>query len=288
MDVKAPLRRFDQYQQRKPWLALPLGVVKKFGEDEGGSMVSLIAYRAFFSLFPLLLLMTTILGYVLAGNDELRAEVVNGTLSQFPIIGNQLRGGELNGSGIALAIGIVGSVLAGIGVILETEASFDRCWGVPKTAKRGFLGSRLRAILLLVVLGGLAVVSTVVSGLAAGGADFLGAGGKVAGLLIATALNLFVFGAVFRLLTTETVETRSLIPGVVVATVGWEILQVIGGWYISHEVKNASAVYGTFALVIGLLAWIHLGAMFVVLGAETNVVRTRRLWPRAMLGAPGR
>lgn len=287
MDVKAPLRRFDAFQQRRPALALPLGVIKKFGDDEGGSMVSLIAYRAFFSLFPLLLLMTTILGYVLAGNEELHKEVVNSTLSQFPIIGDQLKGGTLTGSGVALAVGIVGSVLAGLGVVLETEQTFNRCWGVPKTAERGFVGSRLRGIGLLVVLGGLAVFSTVVSGLAAGGADFLGAGGKVAGLAIATALNLFVFGAVFRLLTTDTVETRALIPGVVVATIGWEVLQVIGGWYISHEVKNASAVYGTFALVIGLLAWIHLGAMFVVLGAETNVVRTRKLWPRSMLGGSG-
>lgn len=287
MDFKAPLRRFDRFQQTKPALALPLGVVKKFSDDEGGSMVSLIAYRAFFSLFPLLLLMTTILGYVLAGDEELRQEVVNSTLSQFPIIGNQLRGGTLQGSGIALAVGIVGSLLAGLGVVLETEQTFNRCWGVPKSAERGFVGSRVRAIGLLLVLGGLAVVSTVLSGLVSGGAGFLGPGGKVLGLVIATALNLFVFGVVFRLLTADTVETRSLIPGVVVATVGWEILQIAGGWYISHEVKNASAVYGTFALVIGLLAWIHLGATFVVLGAETNVVRARRLWPRALLGDAG-
>jgi len=286
MDVKAPLRRFDEFQQKRPALALPLGIVKKFGDDEGGSMVSLIAYRAFFSLFPLLLLMITILGFVLAGNEDLRKEVVDSTLSQFPIIGNQLKGGELKGSGVALAIGIVGSVLAGIGVVLETESTFNRCWGVPKSAERGFVGSRVRAIVLLVALGGLAVVSTVIGGLAAGGADILGAGGKVAGILVATVLNLFVFGAVFRLLTTDTVETRALVPGVVVATIGWEILQLLGGWYISHEVKNASAVYGTFALVIGLLAWIHLGAMFVVLGAETNVVRTRKLWPRSMFGSP--
>jgi YihY family inner membrane protein len=287
MDFKAPLRRFDEFQQKVPALAFPLGVVKKYGEDEGGSMASLISYRAFFSLFPLLLLMTTILGYVLAGNEELREEVVTSTLSQFPIIGNQLKGGSLTGSGVALAVGIIGSVLAGLGVVLETEQTFNRCWGVPKHAERGFVGSRLRGIGLLVVLGGLAVVSTIVSGLAAGGADFVGAGGKIAGLAIATALNLFVFGAVFRLLTTDTVATRSLVPGVIVATIGWEVLQLVGGWYISHEVKNASAVYGTFALVIGLLAWIHLGSMFVVLGAETNVVRTRRLWPRALLGGPG-
>jgi membrane protein len=286
MDVKAPLRRFDDYQQTRPALALPLGVVKKFSDDEGGSMVSLIAYRAFFSLFPLLLLLVTILGYVLAGDEELRKEIVNSTLSQFPIIGNQIKGGTLHGSGVALAVGIVGSLLAGLGVVLETEQTFNRCWGVPKAGERGFVGSRVRAIGLLVVLGGLAVVSTIVSGLAAGGADFLGAGGKVAGLGVATLLNLVVFGAVFRLLTTDTVETTALIPGVIVATIGWEILQVVGGWYISHEVKNASAVYGTFALVIGLLAWIHLGATFVVLGAETNVVRTRRLWPRSMFDQP--
>jgi membrane protein len=130
------------------------------------------------------------------------------------------------------------------------------------------------------VLGGLAVVSTVVSGLVSGGADLFG---PVWGLLIATALNLVVFAAVFRLLTSEQVDFRALVPGIVVTTVGWELLQLLGGWYISHEVRSAPPAYGTFALVIGLLAWIHLGAFFTVLGAETNVVRERRLWPRSLL-----
>jgi YihY family inner membrane protein len=280
MDFKAPLRRFDAYQQRHRLLAAPLGVVAKFGDDEGGSMVSLIAYRAFFSLFPLLLLMTTILGYALADDPSLRESVVESTLSQFPVIGDQLRGGSLTGSGVALAVGIVGSLLAGLGVVLETEKTFDTVWGVPDEERRGFLGARLRAIGLLVVLGGLAVVSTVVTGLVSGGAELFG---PVWGLLIATALNLVVFAAVFRLLTTREVALRALAPGIVVATVGWELLQLLGGWYISHEVRSAGPAYGTFALVIGLLAWIHVGALFVVLGAEANVVRERHLWPRSLL-----
>ncbi len=280
MDLKAPLRRFDGYQQRHRLLAAPLGVVKKFGDDEGGSMVSLIAYRAFFSLFPLLLLMTTILGYLLADDPSLRESVVDSTLSQFPVIGDQLRGGSLTGSGVALAVGIVGSLLAGLGVVLETERTFDTVWGVPDDDRHGFVGARLRATGLLVVLGGLAVASTVVTGLVSGGADLFG---PVWGLLIATALNLVVFAAVFRLLTTDEVELRALVPGIVIATVGWELLQLLGGWYIAHEVRNAGPAYGTFALVIGLLAWIHVGALFVVLGAEANVVRERRLWPRSLL-----
>ncbi len=280
MDIKAPLRRFDAFQQQHRSLAAPLGVVKKFGDDEGGSMVSLIAYRAFFSLFPLLLLMTTILGYLLADDPELREKVVDSTLSQFPVIGDQLRGGSLTGNGVALAVGIVGSLLAGLGVVLETEKSFDRVWGVPDEQRHGFLGSRLRAIGLLVALGGLAVVSTIVGGLVAGGSDLFG---PAWGILIATTLNLGVFAAVFRLLTSSQVAFSALVPGVIVATAGWEVLQLAGGWYISHEVRNATPVYGTFALVIGLLAWIHLGAFFTVLGAEANVVRERRLWPRRLL-----
>jgi membrane protein len=280
MDIKAPLRRFDDFQQGHRALAAPLGVVKKFGDDEGGSMVSLIAYRAFFSLFPLLLLMTTILGYLLADNPELREKVVDSTLSQFPVIGDQLRGGSLSGNGVALAVGIVGSLLAGLGVVLETEKTFDRVWDVPEDERHGFLGTRLRAIGLLVLLGGLAIVSTVVSGLVAGGADLFG---PAWGILIATLLNLVVFAAVFRLLTSSEVASRALIPGIVIATIGWEALQLLGGWYVSHEVRNATPVYGTFALVIGLLAWIHLGAFFTVLGAEANVVREKHLWPRRLL-----
>jgi membrane protein len=280
MDLKAPLRRFDSYQQRHRVLAAPMAVVKKFGDDEGGSMVSLIAYRAFFSLFPLLLLMTTILGYLLADDPELRRSVVDSTLSQFPVIGDQLRGGSLTGSGVALVVGIVGSLLAGLGVVLETEKTFDVVWGVPDEERHGFLGARLRAIGLLVVLGGLAVVSTVVTGLVSAGADLFG---PVWGLLIATALNFIVFAAVFRLLTTRQVALRALVLGIVISTIGWELLQLLGGWYISHEVRNAGPAYGTFALVIGLLAWIHVGALFVVLGAEANVVRARRLWPRSLL-----
>lgn len=285
MDSRAPLRRFDRFQQRHRPLAMPLAILRKFADDEGGGIVSLIAYRAFVSLFPLLLLLATILGYVLAGDPELRREAIDSTLSQFPVIGDQLRGETLRGSGVALAVGLVGTLLAGLGVVTETERAFDRVWDVPPRRRAGFLLARLRAVGLLVVLGGLAVVSTVVSGLASGGADLFGPGW---GVLVSTALNLAVFAAVFRLLTTAAVGFLALLPGIVIAALGWELLQLLGGWFVAHQVRNAAPVYGTFALVIGLIAWIHLGALFTVLGAEANAVRERRLWPRRLFGARAR
>lgn len=273
------LKRLDAFQRRHRALAFPVAIFRKLGDDQGGSMVSLIAYRAFLSLFPLLLLLTTILGYLLADDPSLRSSVIDSTLAKFPVIGDQLRGGTLRGSGLALAVGLLGSLLAGLGVVLETERCFDRVWGVPDDATSSFLGARLRALGLLVALGGLAVVSTAITGLLTGGSHLFGA---ASGMAIATALNLVVFAAVFRLLTTARASLGELVLGIAIATAGWELLQLLGGWYLSHEVRNATPVYGGFALVIGLLAWIHLGAFFVVLGAEASVVRARRLWPRSL------
>jgi YihY family inner membrane protein len=257
-------------------------VAKKFGDDEGGGMTGLIAYRAFLSLFPLLLLMTTVLGYLLADHPDLERSILDSTLTQFPVIGEEIRGRGLEGNGLALAVGIVGSLWAGLAVVLALGDAFDRVWGVPKKARAGFASSRLRALGLLLAIGTLSIASTVASGLAGGGGS--SALGAVAGVAISIALNLLVFGVAFRLLTASSVATRSLLPGVVAAALGWEALQLLGGLYLTHAVRDATPVYGTFALVIGLLAWIHLGALLTVMSAELNAVWAKRLWPRNLLG----
>jgi membrane protein len=278
----SPVRSFDRFQQRHALLAVPIAVAKKFGDDQGGNLAALIAYRAFFSLFPLLLLLTTVLGYVLAGNAELREEAVDSVLSQFPVIGEQIQVGSLEGSGVALAVGIVGSLWAGFGVVLATEAALDRVWAVPFRDRSGFLASRLRALVLIAVLGTLTIASTVASGLVGGGAGLLG---PLGGIAVSIGLNLLVFGALFGLLVARDASLPTLLPGVAFAAVCWTGLQLVGGYFVSHEVRGATLAYGTFALVLGLLVWIHLGATLTVLSAELNVVRARRLWPRSLLGA---
>jgi membrane protein len=281
MDVRRPLLAFDRFQQRHASLAMPIGVARKFGDDQGGNLAALIAYRAFFSLFPLLLLLTTVLGYVLAGNPELRQEAVDSVLAQFPVIGEQIEVGSLQGNGVALAVGIAGSLWAGFGVVLATERALDRVWAVPHRERSDFLRSRLRALALLSVLGALTIVSTVASGLVGGGAGLLG---PIGGIAVSIGLNLLVFGALFSLLGSRPASLTVVLPGVVLAAVCWAGLQLVGGYFVSHQIRNATPAYGTFALVLGLLVWVHLGALLTVLSAELNVVRARRLWPRSLLG----
>ncbi len=281
MNALRPVRAFDRFQQRHAGLAVPVAVVKKFSDDQGGNLAALIAYRAFFSLFPLLLVLTTVLGYVLADDADLRREAVNSVLTQFPVIGEQIQISSLEGSGVALAVGIAGSLWAGFGVVIATEGALDRVWAVPFRDRPDFLVSRLRALTLLALLGTLTVASTIASGLVGGGAGLLG---PVGGIATSVGLNLLVFGALFRLLGTRDVSFPVLLPGIVLAALFWAGLQLVGGYFVSHEVQGAGPAYGTFALVLGLLVWIHLGAMLTVFSAELNVVRARRLWPRSLLG----
>jgi len=280
--IGALIDRFDRYQQRKPLLAVPLAVLKKFSDDGAGNGAALIAYYGFFSLFPLLLLFTTILGFVLAGDHSAQVAVSNSVLKQFPV---GIHPGSLRGSGLGLAVGLVGALLSGLGVTMATQNAFNTVYAVPHKERPSFLTARLQSLKLLIVVGVLQLISTAASGLVAGGLG--GALVTVAGIAVSLLLNFVLFFAVFRLMTDDVVPRRELWPGIAIAAVGWELLQSLGGLYIGHVVKGDQQAYGTFALVIGLLVWLYLGARVVVYAAEINVVLTRRLWPRSLRGGAG-
>jgi membrane protein len=273
----------DRYQQRKRPLAFVVAVFKRFNDDQASQMGALIAYYGFFSLFPLLLVFVTVLGFVLEGSPSTQESVLHSTLSQFPIIGTQLQSNvhSLKGSVPALAIGLVGSTLAGLGITGATQSAFNKVWEIPRERQLGFLAWRLRGVGLLVVFGLLSIVSTVAAGYVT--AQTTGVIGVLIGVVVALAANLLLFLAVFRLLTSEEVSTRDLIAGVIVAAILWQILQHVGGLYVDHVVRHAKDTSGLFAFVLGLLSWLYLGGQVTLLAAEVNVVRARKLWPRSLL-----
>jgi membrane protein len=284
VDLLRPVRAFDQVQQGHRWLAIPVAVIKKFADDGAGGLAALIAYYGFLSAFPLLLVFVTVLGYVLSGDPSLEHSIKTSVLGRFPVIGTGLQSSELTGHVTALVIGIGVSLWGGLGVTNAAQNAFDRVWAIPHKERADFLKRRLRGLLLVSVLGLLFVVSSTASGLVAGGLG--GPALKVAGIAFSLLINVVLFGTAFRLLTAPSIPTRSLWLGVVIGGVLWEILQVAGGLYVGHVIRRASNTYGTFATVIGLLAWLHLGANANLIAAEANVVVARRLWPRSLIGPP--
>ncbi len=284
MSLGDVLRDLDRRQQRGRRSSFIAAVIKKFSEDQAAQLAALIAYYAFVSLFPLLLVLVTILGFVLQGDPAEQQRILNGTLGQFPIVRDQLKPQSLKGSGVGLAIGIAGSLLAGVGITNATQNAFNRIWHVPFKHRPNFLFARLRGLGLLAIIGTLAILSTVAGGFVGAGSH--GAGPVLAGVVVAFALNVATFMTAFKLLTALELSWRDLLPGVIVAAVFWQLLQHLGGFYLDHELKRTGPLYGTFALVLGLLAWLYLGAQLTILAAEINVVRVRRLWPRSFFSDP--
>jgi len=256
-------------------------VVRKFLDDRAANLAALIAFYAFFSVFPLLLALVSVLGFVLEDDPALREDVVDSTLAQMPVLGSQVAGAAepLTGSGIALAVGILGALWAGLGVTVALGRAFEVVWDVPRLEQRNGLVARVRG---LAIIGAMAVVigaATAVTALSVGG----GAGGAVLGFLVDAAVLL----AVFWLYTARPLRLRDLLPGVAIAALGVVALQSIAGWYFELAVERADDTYGAFALVIGLLSWFLLLAQLLLLSAEVNVVLRRRLWPRSLTGDLG-
>jgi membrane protein len=273
-------RAFDRFQQRHRGLGFPLAVLLKYADDQGGYLAATITYYGFFAIFPLLLVLTTVLGFILQGHSHLERRIVDSALGQFPVIGPQLSHGSLHGSALALALGLALALWAGMGVFLAAQNAMNHLWGVPFKRRPDPLHARGRALLLLLLLGGGALATTILAALATVGAHF-GPSWKIGSLALSTALSVGLFWLGFRLLTAREVSWRQLRGGAIAAGILYELLQTLGGYYVGHTLKHASNVYGTFGLVIGLLSWIYLSAHITLLAAEGNVVATRRLWPRS-------
>jgi membrane protein len=281
--MRGLLTRIDRYQRTHPWLAVPIAVAKKFGEDKAGQLAALVAYYGFFSLFPLLLALVTVVGLVFEGNTGLQERIVGSALAQFPVLGDRIREnvGTLRGSGLALVVGIGGALWAGLGGIKAAQNAMDHVWDVPVKRQPSFLVALLRAFLMLLTLGLFLALSTFLGGVAAGTED-ASAPLQVAGIAGSFLLNFAVFWVAFKVLTVADVSWRDVLPGAAVASVLWSALQALGGYIIGHRLESASQTYGFFAVVIGLLTWLFIGAQVTLLAAEVNVIRTKRLWPRSL------
>ena len=227
------VEKLDGFQRRRRWAGFPLAVVYKFADDQGSYLAALIAYYGFLSLFPLLLLLVTILGFVLQNDAQLQEQLLDSALAQFPVIGSQLRDNvrSLTGSGAGLALGILLTLYGCLGVAGAAQNAFNRAWAVPRNRRPNPIKARLRSLLLLPVLGLGIIVTTGLAGLTtsanAYGAD-LGAALRVLAILLAVVANIGLFMIIFRVLTASQVPTRDLRIGAVAAGVGWQAVQVLG------------------------------------------------------------
>lgn len=277
------VERIDRFQRGHPHAGMPIAVIYKYIDDQGTYLAVLIAYYGFVSIVPLLLLSSTILGFVLRNDVALQHRLLNSALGQFPVVGPQLAHEHgITGSGIGLVVGILGTLYGGLGSAQAAQNAMNTIWRVPRNSRPNPLVSRLRSMVLLAVVGLSVVVTT---GLAALGSvlDVFGVGTKVLLGVLTLVVNTAVFTLGFRVATARDLTVRETVPGAAFAAVCWQALQYVGAIYVGHTVARASEVNAVFALILGLLAWLYVEAVIVVLAAEFNTVRSMGLYPRALL-----
>lgn len=283
--VERVVRRVDRFQQAHKPLAVAFGVIKKFGDDRASSLAALIAYYGFLAVFPLLLLLTTILGFAMDRNTELRDAVLRSALRDFPIVGEQLGNSlhPLEGNTVALTVGIVVLVWGALGVTQAGQLAMAEVWNVPGVDRPPLIIRLLRGFGLLgVLLIGLAATTALSSFSSSSGGTLV----RVTGGVLSVAVNIGLFVLAFRVLTIKHVPTRLLVPGAVIGGIGWTLLQGLGTYLVGHQLRQASQLYGYFASVLGLVSWLFIGAQLTLYAAEVNVVWAQRLWPRSIVQPP--
>jgi YihY family inner membrane protein len=284
--VERGIRRVDAIQQRHKASAFVFGVVKKYGDDNGGTLASSLAHSAFVAVFPLLLVLVTILGLVASGNPSLQSDVVHAATSQFPgLIGHKLNGIHAlrRSSALGLAVGLLGLLWGAAGLAQAGLFTMEQVWNLPGPARPGYLPRLARSVIFLGVLGSVVIVTTLLAGLDTFGHNAI----AVVALaeLFAVVANVGLYFVSFRVLTPKGVPSRALVVGAVAGGVAWTLLQALST-YLVHHYLHSDSVYGAFAVVLGLVAWIYLGVQMTVYAAEVNVVLARRLWPRSIVQPP--
>jgi membrane protein len=280
----AVTEHLDRFQRKHPWAGFPLAVTYKYFDDFGAYLAALLTYYGFVSLFPLLLLLSTILGFVLAGDQRLQHEVLTSALQQFPVIGGDLaQPKRLGGGPVGLVVGIAGCLYGGLGVAQAFQYANNTMWAVPRNNRPNPLKARGRSMLLLATAG-LAILGTTALSIAGGGGvGALGTAGKLLALAASAVVNIAVAIFAFRFAPARRLSVRDVVPGAIASAVIWQLLQSFGVIYVRHVIKHASATDAVFALVLGLLAFLYVTAVAVLLCMEINVVRVNRLHPRSLL-----
>ncbi len=281
------VERLDAQQQRHPRLGFPIAVIYKFVDDQGAFLAALITYYGFLSLFPLLLLIASLLGFLLQTQPDLQATLLDTAVRQFPVIGSEVDNPEgLRGSTTAVTVGAVIAIYGASRVSHATQHAMNVCWAVPRYKRPNPVIARLRSGVLIGIAAVALIGSTILSALSNSAESYgVELGGLTSGALLA--ISVVMVAALFALgmktSTAHPLTWSQVLPGAVTAALGWQLMQRFGATYVGQVVNSTNDTYGVFALVLGLMAWLFLVACILVLSVEINVVRVKELYPRALL-----
>lgn len=278
-------KKLDAAQKATKPTSVAVATFKKFSEDKSTGLAAMIAFWAFFSIFPLLMVLVTILGFVLPASAK--NNVLTHVAAMFPLLDAKSITG-LTGTWWPLVAGGVTALWSGMGAVRTTQTAFNSVWEIPYHERPRLIEQILRSLWVLATIGLGLVLTTLISGLVTSTATGvnLGAAGRIGGYVLAIVLDVGLFVAAFRMLTDREITTRDVLPGAILSGLVFFVLEQLSSFIIARHLKSAQSTYGHFATVITILWWFYLQALVTLLGAQLNVVLKERLHPRSLVEAP--
>lgn len=282
--IKTIIKKINAWQRSHRWSAVTYAVIKKYSEDESGYQAALLTYYGFLSLFPLLLVLTTVTSLVAGNHPGLQRNVIHGTTTYFPVLGSQLAHhiSGLHKNGLALAVGIIFTFYGTRGVADAFRRGVQHIWRVPKEQRPTFPRTVVSSLAIIIVGGIGFILASASTGFAAS------AGHGPVFRLLSVAVDLFILFWLFSFLLNACLprhvplkDTRS---GALAAAIGLVVLQAAGGYLLATELKRLDVLYSYFAISLGLLFWIYLQAQLLYYAVTLAAVRAQRLWPRDLIG----
>lgn len=284
--VKKSLTWIDTQQQRFGPSAFAVAVVKRNGDTRGSMYAALITFYGVLSVFPLLLLFITLVGMILGANSEVTKRLINSALADFPVIGDELAKNIhalARGNSFAMIAAVLFLLWGALGLTSALQAASHQAWGRPRHEEPNIAIRTIRGLSLLGVIGLCVVAATVLAGISQAGLFHDSPLAIRALILLGTLIVDFAgYFVAMKILSPPEIRVQQLIPGIALGAVGWLALQNLGGYLIQHQLHRTTAIYGFFAIVLGLIFWINLGAQLFLYATQINVVRSLHAWPRGL------
>ena len=280
------INKVDAWQQRYRWPAFAYAVVKKYGEDESGYQAALLTYYGFLSLFPFLLVATTLASTIANNHPVQQQDIIQSITNYFPVLGSQLSNHihTLHKNGLALVVGMAFMLYGARGVANALRRSVQNIWQVPKSQRLAFPHTVLNSLAIILVGGFGFLVASVSTGFAAAAGQ--GPVFRLLSLAVNACILFWVFTFLLNVCLPRHVPVKDTTSGALAAAIGLVILQMLGGYLLKTELKRLDALYSYFAVALGLLFWIYLQAQLMHYAITISAVRAQHLWPRSVHDKP--
>ncbi|HEU5014739.1 MAG TPA: YihY/virulence factor BrkB family protein [Roseiflexaceae bacterium] len=267
----------------------------EFQDDEAGQRGAALSYYSMFSIFPLVLLLVAIIGFVLRSPDNQSAQqqVLDAVARNIsPSISNTLAqalSAVKSQAGGATIIGLITLLLGASGVFQQLDLTMNKIWNVPpKQSAGGILGTIMSTVrdrlvsfgmvlslgFLLIVSLALTVVTQALNGVLQNIPLIGGVSGEIFGIISTLLLNTLIVALIFKYLPRTSVQWGDVIAGAAVTAVIWEIAKRLLALYMSRS--SYTSAYGLIGSVLVLMTWIYFTSQILFLGAEFTQVYARR------------